>query len=49
MKTDIFFNKERGIKGCISDGWRIFALNWRAYIKALWAYRFSQAWLVHFS
>lgn len=38
MKTDIFFNKERGIKSCISDGWRIFALNWRAYIKALWAY-----------
>lgn len=38
METDIIFNKERGIKGCISDGWRIYALNWRAYVKALWAY-----------
>lgn len=38
METNIIFNKERGIKGCITDGWRIFALNWLAYIKALWAY-----------
>lgn len=38
MDTDFVFNKERSVKACIADGWRIFALNWRTYLKDLWVY-----------
>ena len=36
MDNHIDFNKQRSIKSCISDGWKIFALQWRAYLRFQW-------------
>lgn len=36
MEQTINFNKPRSIKACVIDAWRIGALNWRNYLKALW-------------
>lgn len=38
MEKKIVYNKERGIKGCMADGWKMLALNWKSYVKQLWAY-----------
>ena len=38
MEKKIVYNKERGIKGCIADGWKMLALNWKDYLKQTWAY-----------
>lgn len=36
MEQSIPFDKPRSIKACVIDAWRIGALNWRNYLKALW-------------
>lgn len=33
--SNITFDKERGIKGCMADAWKIVALNWKTYFMAL--------------
>ena len=38
MEQNIPFNKDRGIKGCMADGWKIIALNWKNYLKVLLPY-----------
>lgn len=38
MEQNIPFNKDRGIKGCMADGWKIVALNWKNYLKTLLPY-----------
>lgn len=38
MENNLIFNKERSIKACIADGWRIFALNRGIYLKNIWIY-----------
>lgn len=38
MNHTFVFNKERSIKACMSDAWKIIALNWKTYLKALWPY-----------
>lgn len=38
MEQNLSFNKDRGIKGCMADGWKIIALNWKGYLKVLWPY-----------
>lgn len=38
MEPTFVFDKERSLKGCIADGWRIFAIGWRNYLKFLLPY-----------
>lgn len=38
MENNLIFNKERSVKACIADGWRIFALNRSIYLKNMWVY-----------
>lgn len=33
--SNISFDKDRGIKGCMADAWKIVALNWKTYFMAL--------------
>lgn len=36
--TPLRFRQTRSFRGCISDGWKIFALNAKTYLKYLWAH-----------
>lgn len=36
MTTDLSFDKDRSIKACIADGWRIMTDHWRGWLKNLW-------------
>lgn len=38
MENNLIFDKERSVKACIADGWRIFALNRGIYLKNIWVY-----------
>lgn len=38
MEQEIIFNKNRSIKACVADSWKIVALGWLHYLKALWPY-----------
>ncbi|MBR1711922.1 MAG: hypothetical protein IJ722_00755 [Alloprevotella sp.] len=36
MDNHLDFNRQRSIKSCILDGWKVFALRWRAYLRFQW-------------
>lgn len=36
MTTELSFDKDRSIKACIADGWRITANHWWGWLKNLW-------------
>lgn len=36
MQQAIIYDKERSIKACVADAWRIVAINWRTYLKCTW-------------
>ena len=38
MSANIVFNKERSIKACMADAWRMIVLNWKDYLRNLWPY-----------
>ncbi len=38
MKENFIFTKERSVKACVIDSWRVFALNWRIYLQCCWIY-----------
>lgn len=38
MNTKIPFNKDRGIKGCMAESWKLIALNWKPYLQATLPY-----------
>ena len=38
MSKNTIFTKERSIKACMADAWKIIALNWKTYLSALWIY-----------
>lgn len=38
METNLTFYKDRSVKACLSDAWKIIALNWKAYFKQLFPY-----------
>ena len=38
MKENCIFTKERSVKACVIDSWRVFALNWRTYLQCCWTY-----------
>ncbi|MGM9853612.1 MAG: hypothetical protein ACI30N_06575 [Muribaculaceae bacterium] len=38
MKGNCIFTKERSVKACVIDSWRVFALNWRIYLQCCWTY-----------
>lgn len=38
MSANIVFNKERSIKACMADAWRMIVLNWKDYLCNLWPY-----------
>ena len=37
-ETKLIFSKDRSIKACMADAWRMIALHWKDYVKALWPY-----------
>lgn len=37
-KRIVRFHHDRSTTACIADGWRIFSLNWRAYLRFQWPY-----------
>lgn len=47
---NITFNKDYSIKSSIANAWKIFALNWKCYLKNTWVFLFiagmSQAFLL---
>lgn len=38
MQNSIPYHKERSVKGCVADAWRIFALGWRSYLRNTWPF-----------
>lgn len=38
MQQTILFNKDRSIKACMADAWKIIALNWRSYLRLTFPY-----------
>lgn len=38
MQQTILFNKDRSIKACMADAWKIIALNWRSYLRLTYPY-----------
>lgn len=37
-ETKLIFSKDRSIKACMADAWKMIALHWKDYLKALWPY-----------
>ena len=38
MQTNLTYYKDRSVKACLSDAWKMIALNWKAYLKQLFPF-----------
>lgn len=38
MQTNLTYYKDRSVKACLADAWRMIALNWEAYLKQLFPF-----------
>lgn len=38
MTPTIIFDKDRSVKACVADAWRLLARTWKRYLRAVWIY-----------
>lgn len=42
-RTKIAWHKQRGMRGCLVDGWRMVVCDWKGYMRRLWAVTLAKA------